>query len=477
MGADLAVHLPLARAVWDGAARHEFGDLPLHRVVFPPPAFSDSSRADADARLTATQWAQPALAVHSTALLAVLASLGLEPDCMAGHSFGELVALHAAGAFDADTLIRLARRRGELMRDAAAVPGAMLAVSAGRDPAVAAVTGLPDVWLANHNAPAQVVFAGSGAALEAAAAKLGAEGIATTRLNAATGFHSPLVAQAAEPFAHVLGQADIRAPVLDVYAGRDARVYPPDADDVRCGLAQQIAAPVEFVAVIEAMYARGVRTFVEVGAGATLSGLVGQILGERDHMAINLDRRGQHGVTSLQDGLGRLAAAGLALDLAALWKGCAPAGQGRAGSRGKAAVAIDGGNYGRPYPPTGGSAALPPPNAAVPQPQTPAPGTSAPAPGTPAPPALSAPPGTSAPAPGTSGLGGHVAPGHPAVLRSRARASRPGQRRRLAARHRVGSTAGRRGARRVPARDDREPHGLPEDGRDDLRRGAVGRDR
>jgi acyl transferase domain-containing protein len=213
MGADLAVHVPLARAAWDRAAAQEPGDLPLHRVVFPAPAFSDSGSAEADGLLTATEWAQPALAVHSVALLAVLARVGLKPDCVAGHSFGELVALHAAGAFDAGALVRLARSRGELMRDAAAVPGAMLAVTASRDQAEAAVAGLPDVWLANHNAPAQVVFAGTPQALDSVAARLAAEGMTAVRLKAATGFHSPLVAPAAGPFADVLRRADIRAPV------------------------------------------------------------------------------------------------------------------------------------------------------------------------------------------------------------------------------------------------------------------------
>jgi acyl transferase domain-containing protein len=374
MGADLAVHLPVARAAWDRAARHELGDLPLHRVVFPPPAFSDSGHAEAEGRLTATEWAQPALAVHSVALLAVLARLGLKPDCVAGHSFGELIALHAAGAFDADVLVRLARRRGELMRDAAAVPGAMLAVTARRDQAEAAVAGLPDVWLANHNAPAQVVLAGTPQALDSVASRLAGEGIPAVRLKAATGFHSPLVGPAAGPFADVLRQADIRAPVLDVYAGRDARVYPPDPAEVRRGLAAQITAPVQFVDVIEAMYARGVRIFAEVGAGTALSGLVGQILGEREHVAVSLERRRQHGVTSLQEGLAQLAVRGLAIDFAGLWEEYAPAGSGQAEKRSKAAVAIDGGNYGRPYPPPGGSAALPPPNApAVPLPPPPPP--------------------------------------------------------------------------------------------------------
>jgi acyl transferase domain-containing protein/NADP-dependent 3-hydroxy acid dehydrogenase YdfG len=349
MGDDLAMHLPLARAAWDAAARHELGDRPLHRVVFPPPAFGDEERQAQQALLTATEWAQPALAVQSMALLAVLTRLGLRPDCVAGHSFGELIALHAAGAFDAGTLLQLARRRGELMRDAAAVPGGMLAVMAGRDRAEAAIAGLTDIWLANDNGPGQVAFSGRRQALDAAEARFAANGIACVRLQAATGFHSPLVASSAGPFAKFLEQAEIRAPALDVYAGSDAKTYPADPAAVRHGLAEQIAAPVRFAEVIETMYDQGVRTFVEVGAGSTLSALVGQILGEREHAAVSLDHKGRHGITSLQNGLGHLAVRGLALDLAVLH---APDDeQQRAEKPSKASVRIDGGNYARPYPP------------------------------------------------------------------------------------------------------------------------------
>ena len=376
MGADLAMHVPRARMAWDRAAGLELGDVPLHAVVFPPPAFTSAERAAQEARLTETEWAQPALAVASLALLDVLGGLGLTPDCVAGHSFGELVALHAAGAFGADTLIRLARKRGELMRSASAVAGAMLAVTAGRDRAEAAVADMPDVWLANHNAPRQVVLAGTGPAVEAVASRLADEGITSARLNAATAFHSPLVASAGEPLLKFLREVAVRAPVLDAYAGRDARVYAADPDQIREGLADQIAAPVEFVEVIEAMYARGVRTFVEIGAGAALTGLVGQILGEREHTALSLDRRGQHGVTSLQDGLGRLAVGGLAMDFASLWDGCAPASErpaenSPAENRPTVTIRIDGGNYGRPYPPAGGLASLPPPNTAARVPEPP----------------------------------------------------------------------------------------------------------
>src|SRR6185503_9604064 len=125
----------------------------------------------------------------------LLDAVGLRPDHVAGHSFGELVALHAAGAYDAETLVRLARRRGELMA-AAPTRGAMLAVAADPDTVRAAIVDTPDVWLANHNAPRQVVLAGTPDVLDAVAARLAGAGVAATRLNTSTAFHTPLVASA-----------------------------------------------------------------------------------------------------------------------------------------------------------------------------------------------------------------------------------------------------------------------------------------
>jgi acyl transferase domain-containing protein len=132
-----------------------------------------------------------------------------------------------------------------------------------------------------------------------------------------------------------------------VFGNAGGSVYPPTRR-VRERLAAQLAAPVAFVDVVEGMYADGVRTFVEVGAGTALTGLVGQILGDRPHLAVPLDRRGRHGLTSLQEGLGRLAVHGVALDLAPLTVDVVPAPTPTPLS--KSAVRLDGGNYGRPYP-------------------------------------------------------------------------------------------------------------------------------
>jgi acyl transferase domain-containing protein len=123
---------------------------------------------------------------------------------------------------------------------------------------------------------------------------------------------------------------------------------------------------VRFAEMIEAMFARGIRTFVEVGAGAVLSGLVEQCLEGRPHRAIAFDRKGQHGVVGLWQGLGRLAVAGVSLNFSALWAGFRP-NLDDATAPGGFAMSINGGNYGRPYPPKGGAAALPKPNPPRPQ--------------------------------------------------------------------------------------------------------------
>jgi acyl transferase domain-containing protein/NADP-dependent 3-hydroxy acid dehydrogenase YdfG len=371
MGADVAMHFPQARSVWDASASRRFDGRAVHEVVFPVPAFSDAEREAQTAALTATEWAQPALAIQSLALLAVLRTLGVAPDCVGGHSFGELVALHAAGAFDADTLIALARRRGELMRDAPARPGAMSAVRATLADVESALgrSGGNGVWVANHNAPTQVVVSGNAESVGRLEDDLAAQGIGARRLMVSTAFHTPLVAPAGVPLLDFLTGLDIGAPRIDVYRNAEVSPYSADPDQVRRGLSTQVGMPVRFVEEIEAMYARGVRTFVEVGAGSVLTDLVGQILAGRDHLAVSLDRTGRNGVTSLYDALGRLAVAGVRLSFGPLWTCYRPQlTEPPKTARIGVSTKITGANYGRPYPPAGGPAELPPPNPPRPDP-------------------------------------------------------------------------------------------------------------
>jgi len=370
MGAALALHFEPARRAWDEAFACLPGPVALHDVAFPPPAFTDAARAQQRARLTATEWAQPALAAAGAAALALLRALGVRPDAAFGHSFGELTALHAAGVLDLPTLLRAARRRGERMRDAAAVPGAMLAVTATVEQVAPVLAAHPEVVLANHNAPRQVVLAGPTAALDRAEAALRAAGLSGQRLAVATAFHSPLVAPASDAFATDLAELPLAAPNFPVISCSELAAYPDDPATARAWLARQLARPVRFVDQVEALHARGIRTFVELGPGNVLTGLVARCLEGRPHLAVSLDARDGDGVLALLRALGELALAGHPLDFAPLWDDLAPP-PAPTPAPTRLTLQLCGANYGKPYPPPGGAAALPPPNPPAARPEPP----------------------------------------------------------------------------------------------------------
>jgi acyl transferase domain-containing protein/NADP-dependent 3-hydroxy acid dehydrogenase YdfG len=375
MGADLAIHLPSAMAAWDRAAEVFGEDVPLHRVVFPAPVFSDEEREQQQALLTRTEWAQPALAVQSVAQLSVLRALGVEPDCVAGHSFGELVALHAAAAIDEQTLLHLAGVRGASMAEATRTPGAMLAADIGQAEAEEFLGGLAgQVWLANVNGPHQVVFSGQTEGIARLAGELGERGVTARRLQASAAFHTPLLGEARRRFGDELARSAFATPAIAVYGNADADRYPEEPDRVRQRLADQLLAPVRFADEVTAMYDAGVRTFVEVGAGGVLSRLIGDTLGDRPHQVLSLDRRGVHGVTALQRGLGRLAVAGVALDFEPLWQQYhrPAAGEGET-RRSATTVRISGANFGKPEETAGTGRTTPAPGRIEPRATPPAP--------------------------------------------------------------------------------------------------------
>jgi acyl transferase domain-containing protein/acyl carrier protein len=365
MGGDLAMAFDDSRAVWDEAANLEFeqGNR-LPEIVFPRPVFSDDDRASQETRLRATEWAQPAIGVASLSMLALLNRLGVSPDVVGGHSFGEVTALHTAGVLDRKAFFAVARKRGELMAEAAAMfPGAMTAVSHAADAVVALLASWnTGVVIANHNSPEQVVISGIESAIQATEEKLRAAGIRFQRLPVSTAFHSAVVRPAAAPFRTFLEHVAVHRPQLPVYANSTAAAYSTVPDAIRETLAGQIAEPVRFAEQIEAMYAAGVRTFIEVGPGGVLANLVKSCLKDRPHRAITLDRKGQHGLTSLWHGLGQLAVAGVGLALEQLWAGVAVGADPLTRKQPKLAVNISGVNYNKPYPPANGAAGLAAPN-------------------------------------------------------------------------------------------------------------------
>jgi acyl transferase domain-containing protein/NAD(P)H-dependent flavin oxidoreductase YrpB (nitropropane dioxygenase family)/NADP-dependent 3-hydroxy acid dehydrogenase YdfG len=321
---DLALHFDEVRVVqeqFDKALAGRF-DAPLSRHVFPPPAFTPDEKRARQAALTATEVAQPALGAADLGALRLLEALGLRASMAAGHSYGEYVALAAAGVIDAPTLAHLSERRGRAIKDAAKDGlGTMAAVSAAAAPVEAALAGLEEVWIANYNAPSQTVISGSDRGVALAIATLEKQGITARPLPVAAAFHSPIVAGARDRLVVELERATFRPATIPVFANTTAAPYPADPAAARDLLGGHLAKPVRFADQIEAMHQAGARLFVEVGPKNVLCGLTQQILADRPHVAVPLDVPGRHGVTQLLNALAVLLAHGVGLDLDRLFAG------------------------------------------------------------------------------------------------------------------------------------------------------------
>ncbi|MCV7195288.1 type I polyketide synthase [Mycobacterium angelicum] len=351
MGADIPQLFEAALAPWE-TARASLLDAAcdLHRIVWPKTAFSEQDRAAQATMLTSTEWAQPAIGAHSLSLLQIVRALDIKPVTVAGHSFGEVVALCAAGVFDDEAALRIARKRGALMAEAARdTAGTMCAVSAPCE----IVGALLDQWghsvvIANHNSPTQVILSGTADAIAEAVRRLSAIGINSTQLNVATAFHSDIVAGCSVPFRTYLSEIPFDAPAVPVYANSTARPYAGDADTMRATLAQQIAQPVRFVEQVRSMWVAGVRTFVEVGPDGVLTNQVDKCLEGLPHHAIALDRKRTNGIRALWLGLAQLAAAGVPMNFAALWTDFHTVDDPRTRQKPKLTLRINGANYGKP---------------------------------------------------------------------------------------------------------------------------------
>lgn len=299
MGADVYRASPAARRVYDLADR-ALG-FALSRLCFEGP----------EETLRETVNTQPAIVATSLALLAALqesAGAGLpdsgepsllapfQPTYVAGHSVGEFAAVAAAGALGIEDTLRLVRERGRLMNaEGLACPSAMAAVL-GMDAATleslcAEATeqslatlgahethpGAGRVVVANDNAPGQIVISGARPALERAmelARTRGAKRVVPLVVSGA--FHSPVMAPAARGLAQAVDAApihDARVPVIANISATPVVV----AGDLRAELARQIAAPVQWTQSVEYLAAQGVTTFVEIGVGQVLSGLIKRI--------------------------------------------------------------------------------------------------------------------------------------------------------------------------------------------------------
>lgn len=324
MLAQLAIAFPEVRETIDRADRTLANDLdrPLGRLIYPPSHFTPEQEAANREAIRRTDHAQPALGAVSLGLFKLLSALGIEADLFAGHSYGEFTALAAAGALPEDDLFRVSYRRGKAVRDASVgAPGGMLALDATPDTLAPILKGNAEAWVANHNSPRQTVIAGTEAGLKVAEEKLQAAGIRSKRIPVACGFHSPLIAGAKGDLENALAQAKFTAPAKPVYSNTSAAPHPANGKAIARQLAEHLVSSVRFADEIAAMYEAGARVFVEVGPGSVLTGLTGQILADRPHLAIASDAKSRPGLVQLAHTIGQLLAAGVPANLDRLFQG------------------------------------------------------------------------------------------------------------------------------------------------------------
>ena len=366
MGADLAMQFSDAMKVWDFSAAfdHKRGAKePLHRVVYPVPVFNEEDKKEQSKKLAQTQWAQPAVMVTSLSMSSILKGLGIKPDCVGGHSLGEITALHDAGVLDMESLLDVCFKRGELMAKAAKNPGTMTAVLCDVSKAQEILNKADTrIIIANHNSPSQIVLSGPVPDMETVEAVLKNEKIKFRRLPVSAAFHSPLMTEACAPFLSHLKMFDLKKPSVPIYSNISGKPHQNKPDNIREALTKQIVNPVQFVKEIEEMHAAGVRTFIEVGAGCVLTNCVAKILEHRPHSAINMDTKNEHGITSLWKALAKLFIAGVTPDFSYLWNDYEPMSDPREKEKPKFSVTLSGTNYGKPYPPPGGINDYPKPN-------------------------------------------------------------------------------------------------------------------
>jgi [acyl-carrier-protein] S-malonyltransferase len=284
MAASLVPASPAAARVF--AIADEALDEPISRLAFEGP----------DDELNRTENAQPALLAASIAYLEALrerwSAMGEtpQPAFVAGHSMGQYSALVAAGSLDLGDAVRLVRERGRLMQ----------ASGSGRTGRMAAIIGLADdriddliaracaaglVTVANRNSPGQIVVSGEQAAIAAAlpiAKELGAKRAIELPVSVAS--HSPLMAEAADGLQAVLSEVDVADPRPPLRANGDGHVI-DDAEGARNELVDHLTTGVDWIAVVESMVADGVTTFVEVGPGRVLTGLIKRIAPEATALA------------------------------------------------------------------------------------------------------------------------------------------------------------------------------------------------
>ena len=266
MGREIALAVPEAMEVYRVGS--DASGLDLRKLCFESPLDE----------LVKTEVQQPALVATSLAVLAALRARGIAPDYVVGHSVGEFAAIAAANSIETAEAIGLVRERGLAMAEAARESDGTMAAILGLDDEVVEelCAEIEGVWPANYNCPGQIVVSGEESAVEKLIHKATALGARrAVKLKVSGAFHSPLVAKAAEMLKPAVERVRFNDPVAPFMSTVTAKIEP--AQRMAGLLVSQVTAPVKFTQAAQGLVKEGVKTFVEVGPGNVLSGLLKRI--------------------------------------------------------------------------------------------------------------------------------------------------------------------------------------------------------
>ncbi|WES99710.1 SDR family NAD(P)-dependent oxidoreductase [Chryseobacterium arthrosphaerae] len=315
MARDLFVVFPAMRKVIDNYPE-------LEKVVFPSTTFNEADLKQQKETIKDTRLAQPLLGIVDLALAKFLESLGIIPDMLAGHSYGELPALCFSGVFGEDKLVDLSIQRAQSILNSVegGDPGSMLAASATHErlqPIIAKVEGCYPV---NFNAPTQCVIAGTTEAINKLLEVLKQEGISAKKLEVACAFHSPLLAKSKDLYADVLKDVPFQEMQIPVWSNTTADVYPSNPADIKERLTDHLVQPVRFVEQMQAMYNDGARIFIEVGPGKVLTGLAKSCI-EKDQLTLYVEDSSRNKFTHLLCMLAQYLGTGRSFNIEKLFDG------------------------------------------------------------------------------------------------------------------------------------------------------------
>ncbi|PJE99425.1 hypothetical protein CUT44_05080, partial [Streptomyces carminius] len=308
MGRELHARHPAFAEAFDSVCEELDARLarPVRTAVFADPASEEAQLLDR------TEFTQPALFAFEVATVRLLASWGIRPDIVAGHSVGEIVAAHVAGVLSLGDAATLVCARARLMQ---ALPpgGAMAAVGTGEEEVAELLAGHEhEVSIAAVNGPASVVLSGSEEPLLEIVGRLRALGHRTKRLRVSHAFHSPLVEPMQEEFGRVARELSYSAPRVPVVSNVTGRLAEGGDLVTPEYWVRHVRAAVRFHATVRTLESERVRTFLEVGPGDTLTAMVHEGLTTPTE-AVPVVRRGDDESLSLLTALARLHVRGSAL--------------------------------------------------------------------------------------------------------------------------------------------------------------------